>query len=62
MEKSARAVLPSRTVTARVLEPLTVQFEATPESATTWAPLTTANLALPLVAIDLLWTTSTVTV
>ena len=54
-------VPPAGTVTVPGFAPLTVQFEATPESATGLAPAGTVKVALPLVAIAWLAVPSTVT-
>jgi hypothetical protein len=42
---------PEGTVTVRGLAPLTVQFDATPVSATEWSPAGPVNVTLPLAGI-----------
>src|SRR3989442_6651178 len=55
-------VPPTGTVTVPGFAPLTVQFEASPDSATGLAPAGTVKVALPLVATAWLAVPSTVTV
>ena len=56
------AVPPAGTVTVRGFAPLTVQFEATPDSAIEWSPAGPVNVTLPFVAIGWLTEPSAVTV
>src|SRR6266566_2844374 len=55
-------VPPAGTATVPAFPPLTVQFDATPDSATGLAPAGTVKVALPLLAIAWLVVPSTVTV
>src|SRR5438876_433136 len=62
-EKAAVAVPPDGTVTVCELPPLTVQFVATPESATLWLPgASPGKVTLPLIPMGWLLVPSTVTV
>src|SRR5205807_3388506 len=61
-ENAVDTVLPACTLTVRDVPPLTVQFAATPESATVWsAAERSVNVTLPLVPIDLLRSPETAT-
>src|SRR5947208_14979528 len=52
-ENAVDTVLPACTLTVRDVPPLTVQFAATPDSATVWFPAErSVNVTLPLVPID----------
>src|SRR5256885_10042933 len=62
-ENVVDAVPPAGTLTVRDVPPLTVQFDATPDSVTVWfAAERLVNVTLPLVPIDRLAFPSTVTV
>src|SRR2546430_16531339 len=62
-ENAVDTVLPACTLTVRDVPPLTVQFAATPDSATVWFPAErSVNVTLPLVPIAWLAPPATVTV